>query len=381
MTASVPPPAWGVVVIGAGPAGLGVSACLRQRGIVHQVLERESNIAPAWRRHYDRLHLHTTKGYSGLPLSPWPAEAPRYPSREQVVEYLQRYARDHAITPRFGVEVRRIRRQDEGLSVETSDGPVNARFVVVASGYNGVATRPAFKGLDDFAGSVVHAGEYRNPAPYAGKRTLVVGCGNSGAEIALDLAEQNIDVAMVVRGPVHVVPRDLLGQPTQQTAVLLSRLPVRVRDAIVTPVLNLAVGDLSRFGIVRPAMGPNRMIDELGRVPMLDVGTIGMIKAGRIRVLPAVQEVLPDRVRFADGATHPFDAIVLATGYTPGLDRLVDGFDTIADARGRPDRFGTESAMAGLFFVGYKNPPTGALRELAIEAERAADAIAAQIGG
>ena len=256
---------------------------------------------------------------------------------------------------------------------------MSPRFVVVATGYNGVANWPSLPGIEGFSGHVAHAKDYRNPAPYTGRRTLVVGCGNSGAEIALDLAEKGVDVAMVVRGPVHVVPRDLFGRPTQQTAVMLAGLPVRLRDAIVTPVLRLAVGDLSRWGIVRPDIGPNRMIEETGRVPILDVGTIALIKTGKIRVLPNVEAVLADRVRFADGTNHPFEAIVLATGYSPCLGRFIEGFDTIADARGRPNRFGEETAIPGLFFVGFRNPPTGALREIALEAPRVAAAIKSQI--
>jgi indole-3-pyruvate monooxygenase len=183
---------------------------------------------------------------------------------------------------------------------------------------------------------------------------------------------------MVVRGPVHVVPRDLLGRPSQETSVMLSQLPVAVRDALVSPILRLAVGDLSRWGIVRPALGPNRLIEDTGRIPILDVGTIAQVKAGRIRVVPAVHEVLPDRVRFVDGRIEAFEAIILATGYRPGLERFIDGFESISDERGRPHRFGEETGVPGLFFVGFRNPPTGALREIAIEAPRVAAAIRAQ---
>ena len=159
--------------------------------------------------------------------------------------------------------------------------------------------------------------------------------------------------------PVHVVPRDLFGRPTQHTNVLLSHLPLALRDAIAMATIGLVVGDLSRWGIVRPKVGPNRMIEESGRIPILDLGTIAMVKQGKIRVLPAVEEILPDSVRFAGGAVHPFEAIIFATGYTPGLGNVIAGFETIADARGRPHRFGEETGIAGLYFVGFKNPPTG----------------------
>jgi NAD(P)H-nitrite reductase large subunit len=369
-----------ILVIGAGPAGLATSACLRREGLAHTVLERDEEIAGAWRRHYDRLHLHTTKTYSGLPMMPWPKAAPRYPSREQVVQYLQAYAAEHHVSPRLGIAVRAVQRVRDHFTVDTSAGVARARIVVMATGYNGVPKEPSIPGLDGFQGLTIHAVAYKNGFPYRGKRTLVVGCGNSGAEIALDLAEHGVDVAMVVRGPVHVVPRDMFGRPTQHTSVLLSRLPLRLRDAIAVSTMNWAVGDLSHWGIVRPSVGPNRMIEESGRVPILDIGAIAMVKQGSIRVLPAVQEIFPDRVRFAGGAEHPFEAIIFATGYRPGLDRLVEGFEAIADARGRPNRFGEESAIPGLYFVGFKNPPTGALREIAREAPRVARSIRAAAG-
>lgn len=367
------------LIIGAGPAGLATAASLRRHGLPHVIVDRAGDVAASWKRHYDRLHLHTVKRHSSLPFSPWPRETPLYPSRDDVVGYLERYADEHRIAPRFGVEVRRVTHDSTRFTVETSAGRLTPRFVVVATGYNGVANRPEFPGLAGFTGSVVHTSAYKNPQPYAGRRTLVVGCGNSGAEIALDLAEQGVDVAMVVRGPVHVVPRDLFGRPSQQTSILLSRLPVAVRDALVSPILRVAVGDLSRWGIVRPLVGPNRMIEDAGRIPILDIGTIAQVRAGWIRVMPGVQEVLTDRVRFADGHTEAFDAIILATGYRPGLDRFIGGFDSLSDERGRPRRFGEETGLPGLFFVGFRNPPTGALREIAIEAPRVAAAIRAQV--
>jgi cation diffusion facilitator CzcD-associated flavoprotein CzcO len=370
-----------ILVIGAGPAGLATSACLRREGLAHVVLEREERIANAWHRHYDRLHLHTTKTYSGLPMMPWPKAAPRYPAREQVVEYLQAYATEHQVTPRLGVTVHSVKRGGGHLTVDTSAGVMTPRIVVMATGYNGVPRLPSIPGLNSFNGPAIHAGAYKNTAPYRGKPTLVVGCGNSGAEIALDLAEQGVDVAMVVRGPVHVVPRDMFGRPTQHTNVLLSYLPLGLRDAIAMGTIGLVVGDLSRWGIVRPAKGPNRMIEESGRIPILDIGTIAMIKQGKIRVLPAVQEIFPDRVRFAGGAEHPFEAIIFATGYTPGLDKVIKDFGTIADARGRPNRFGEQTDISGLYFVGFKNPPTGALREIALEAPRVARSVRTAVGG
>ena len=364
-----------ILVIGAGPAGLATSACLRTEGLEHMLLEREKTVAPSWNAHYDRLHLHTIKTYSGLPMMPWPAAAPRYPSRDQIVQYLLTYASKHKIVPRFGVVVQTVKRDANRFVVETSDGALSPRFVVMATGYNGVANLPSVPGLHIFHGTAIHASAYRNALKYRGKRTLVVGCGNSGAEIALDLAEQGVEVAMVVRGPVHVVPRDLFGLSTQRTNVLLSHLPLALQDVIAVKILRIAVGDLSRWGILRPKIGPNRMIEEHGRVPILDGGTIAMIKQRKIRVVPAPEEVFPKGVRFADGTMRPFEAIVFATGYSPGLGQVIANFETISDLLGRPHRFGEETGIPGLYFVGFRNPTTGALREIALEAPRVARTI------
>ena len=365
-----------VVVIGSGPAGLAVSACLHRIGLEHSY----SNAPGRWRlveaalRPSASTYRQEVLEPAVLTLASWHPGLSVSRRCGGLSGALRGRAQDLAA-------IRRRRPSSDtgptGFAVDTSAGRLEPRFVVVATGYNGVPNQPEFPGIARFRGPVVHTSAYRNANPYAGKRTLVVGCGNSGAEIALDLAEHGIEAAMVVRGPVHVVPRDLFGRPSQETSVMLSRLPVDVRDAIVTPILRLAVGDLSRWGIVRPAIGPNRLIEDAGRIPILDIGTIAQIQSGRIRVFPAVAEVLSTAVRFVDGRTEPFDAIVLATGYRPGLDRFISGFEAVVDERGKPRRFGAETYVPGLFFVGFRNPPTGALREITREAPRVAAAIRA----
>jgi len=179
-----------ILVVGAGPAGLATSACLRREGLAHVVLEREVQIANAWHQHYDRLRLHTTKTYSALPMLPWPKATPRYPTREQVVQYLQAYAAEHQVAPRLGITVQAVQRRGDHFSVDTSAGVMTPRIVVMATGYNGVPKLPSIPGLGSFHGSTIHARVYKNATPYEGKRTLVVGCGNSGAEIALDFCDR-----------------------------------------------------------------------------------------------------------------------------------------------------------------------------------------------
>ena len=201
------------LIIGSGPAGLACAVALRQAGIEPLVLEKSASVGASWRKHYDRLHLHTHRRHSGLPGLPMPASYPPYPSRDQVIAYLETYAAHFGVRPRFGCEVKRIRRQGSVWNVETNAETMAAPLVVIATGIAAVALRPTWPGLDAYAGNILHSSDYKNPAPYAGKRVLVIGFGNSGGEIALDLANAGVGVAISARSPVQVLPRDLLGLP------------------------------------------------------------------------------------------------------------------------------------------------------------------------
>lgn len=365
----------GILVIGAGPSGLAVSACLKRHGEPHALIEREPTIGASWRRHYDRLHLHTAKEHSALPGMPFPASYPTYPSREEVVAYLDRYAAQMELDPWLGVEVTRARREGDAWHAQTRDGRrYRAHALIVATGYNAVPNRAAWPGLSDFPGAVLHACEYKNGAPFEGRRVLVVGSGNSGAEIAIDLWESRAaEVAMSFRSPVHVVPRDAFGLPAQHLTILMSRLPTRLADKLSEPLRKLTVGDLSRWGIQRPEVGPLELLETTGRVPLIDIGTIALIKQGAITVHPDLARLDRDTVHFVDGRARAFDAIVLATGYRAGLSRWLECGPEVLDARGLPRVHGHESALPGLYFLGFRNPTTGNLREIALEAERIAD--------
>lgn len=366
-----------VLVVGAGPAGLAVSACLKRVGQPHRLVDKAEVIASSWRNHYERLHLHTAKDWSALPGLPFPDDYPLYPSRAQVVAYLDRYAARMELEPHLGVEVTRAAHDGSGWTIDTrAHGTYDARALIVASGYCALASRASWPGLETFPGPIVHASEYKNGRSFKGQRVLVVGSGNSGAEIAIDLWEHGAEVAMVFRGPVHVVPRDAFGIPAQRMTLLMSRLPTRVADRLSLPMRELAIGDLSRFGIHRPPVGPLELLEKTGRVPLVDIGTVALVKQGAITVYPNIASVEAERVRFVDERAAPFDAIVLATGYRAALERWLVGAERVLDHRGLPRVHGAESAIPGLYFCGFRNPTTGALREIALEADRIGEAFA-----
>jgi cation diffusion facilitator CzcD-associated flavoprotein CzcO len=212
------------IIIGAGPAGLACAASMGALGLKATVLEKGNTVSPVWRRHYDRLHLHTDRGHSGLPGMDMPRTYPTYPSRAQVVEYLEGYAAQFRIQPVFNTTVRKVGRNGSLWSVETGQTSLSAHVVVMATGWADFPYRPAWPGSDIFRGSCIHSSEYRNTPPYTGKRVLVVGFGNSGGEIALDLAMAHIDTTLAVRGPVQILPRDLLGIPILSWAIAQKKL-------------------------------------------------------------------------------------------------------------------------------------------------------------
>jgi cation diffusion facilitator CzcD-associated flavoprotein CzcO len=204
---------------------------------------------------------------------------------------------------------------------------------------------------------------------------LVVGFGNSGGEIALDLAEAGVDVALAVRGPVQLLPRDLLGLPIVTWAILYQHLPARLVDLINAPILRLALGSFEKLGLRRAAKGPLQMIKEDGRIPLIDVGTLGKIRDGSIKVRGGIDRLTSGGVVFDDGRSEDFDAIVLATGFRPDLRRLIPDVDGVFDAHGTPRVTGQATDAPGLYFCGQIVAPTGQFREIALEAERLAKGV------
>jgi hypothetical protein len=364
------------IVVGAGPAGLAVGASLARHGISCLLLERGTAVGTTWRGHYDRLHLHTDKAHSSLPFLPFPRSCPRYPARQQVIDYLEDYARGFGLQPRFGQEVREARRTDGRWQVHTADASYSGPELVIATGHNREPYLPDLPGMADFRGKLLHSADYRNGAPYRKQKVLVVGLGNSGGEIAIDLCEHGAHVSLAVRGPVNVVPRDLFGIPIVAVAVAERVLPPRLADALNAPVLRAALGDLASCGLRRPAYGAMTQFRREARPPLIDVGTVGLIRRGAIAVRPGVAGFAAENVVFSDGTRAGFDAVVLATGYRARVDAFLQDAAPAHRADGTPLSSGRESELPGLYFCGYRVAPTGMLREISREAPRIARAIA-----
>ncbi|MBO3084649.1 flavin-containing monooxygenase [Cellulomonas fengjieae] len=368
-----------VLVIGAGPGGLAVAAALGRRGVPDLVLERTDDVGSSWRGHYDRLHLHTTRRGSSLPGMPIPRASGRWVARADVVDYLERYTAHHGIDVRTGVEVTRVARAGHGTwALETATGEsFTGPTVVVATGYNHTPVPPAWPGVETFRGELVHASTYRNPAPYRGRDVLVVGAGNTGAEIAVDLTEGGAArVRLAIRTPPHIVRRSNLGWPAQGTGILVRHLPVPVVDRIAAVVARVEVPDLSAYGLARPTTGLYSRV-LAGSVPLQDVGLLAAVRARRVEPVAAVESFDDGAAVLADGSRLTPDVIIAATGYRRGLEALVGDLGVLDD-RGLPRVHGprTSHDAPGLYFTGYTNPISGMFRELRIDAGRIARAVA-----
>jgi cation diffusion facilitator CzcD-associated flavoprotein CzcO len=365
------------LVIGASAAGLATGAALSERGVAFEILEATDVVGIAWRHHYDRLHLHTPKSGSALPGLPMPSWWPRYPARDQVVEYLEKYRTVNHLNPHFGQAVTRLEYREGSWVATTMDQQWTARNVVVATGSTRIPVRPTWPGMDEYRGTVLHSSEYVNGEPWRGRTVLVVGFGNSACEQAIDLVEHGAHPQLSVRSAVNVVPRDVLGLvPVLQLGILMRHLPPGIADALGAPMVRLTVGDITEVGLRKLPYGPNTQIAKDKHIPLLDIGTMDHIRAGRIGVHGDIARFTEDGVVFDDGSELAVDAVVLATGYRPGLGDFLPEWEAVCDEDGRPVVSGGTTALPGLYFCGMFVAPSGMLREAGREARAIARLIA-----
>ncbi len=220
-------------MVGAGASGLAVAAALKRRGREPVLLERDEAVGGTWERRYDRLHLHTVRSFSGLPYHPLPRSLPRYVSKDAYARYLSDYSTHFKLDVRSGQPVERIRRDGAAWIVETGGGELRTHAVVVATGRHNVRTLPDWPGAGDFEGRLLHSEDYRSGREFADCRVLVVGLGNSGAEIAADLVEQDAStVSVAVRSRPPISSREVAGVPVQILGMLLYPFPARLIDRV-----------------------------------------------------------------------------------------------------------------------------------------------------
>ncbi|XP_045806145.1 indole-3-pyruvate monooxygenase YUCCA6-like [Trifolium pratense] len=380
----------GPVIVGAGPSGLAAAACLKEKNIPCIILERSNCIASLWQlKTYDRLRLHLPKQFCELPFMEFPSNFPTYPSKQQFIKYLEDYAERFGIRPRFNETVKNAEFDSKigcwKLKSFSSKGDLTTEYVcrwlIVATGENAEAVVPNIEGVDEFDGIIRHTSLYKSGEEFRGKKVLVVGCGNSGMEVCLDLCNHDATPSLVVRDSVHVLPREMLGKSTFGLSMwLLKWFPLRLVDRFLLIVSWLMLGDTSQLGLDRPSLGPLQLKNLSGKTPVLDVGTLAKIKGGHIKVRPSIKRLKRHTVEFIDGRSENFDGIILATGYKSNVPYWLKEEDMFSKKDGFPMKPFPNGwkGKNGLYAVGFtKRGLLGAsmdAKRIAIDIERCLEA-------
>jgi putative flavoprotein involved in K+ transport len=296
-------------------------------------------------------------------------------SRDDFIAYLEDYAARQQLPIRFGTTVERIDSVDGRWRLIAGADEILATFVVVATGYNRAPWIPDWPGRASFTGRLVHSSEYRNPAPHQGRDVLVVGIGNSGAEIAADLVEGGArKVWISVRTPPNIVRRNVGPLANQQLGIALHVFPVAFVDRAGLLMQKLTIGDLRPFGLEPPRKGIySRVLEE--HIPLIDVGFLGRLKKREIEVVPALESFSSGEAWCCDHHIHP-EVVISATGFSRGLEELA-GHLGVLGPTGRPKVHAPKAdpSTPGLFFIGYTNPIVGNLYEVSRVARKLGEAM------
>jgi putative flavoprotein involved in K+ transport len=308
------------IVIGAGQAGLATGYHLGKAGLHFVILEAQQGPRGSWAHYYDSLTLFSPARYSSLPGAPFPGDPDHYPTRDEVVAYLEDYAERFELPVVGHARVNRVERSRGVYGVRTTrKGSFHARALVAASGSFYSPNLPRLPGQERCQGTVIHAADYKNPRPFRGRRVIVVGAGNSAVQIAVELAEQ-ATVTLATRGRVRFIPQKTLGCDfhcwVKWTG--LDYLPwLKDRSA-----------------------------------PVLDAGAYEeALRSGRPKQRPVFESFFRDGVVWPDGRREPVDAVIFATGYRPSFPYL-SGLGALDDEQQPLQDEGVSTSVPGLYFVG-----------------------------
>lgn len=312
-----------VIVIGAGQAGLASAHALQKAGLNFHVLEASDRAAGSWPRYYDSLKLFSPARHSSLPGLPFSGDPERYPLRDEVVQYLQDYARHFAFPITYHAWVSQIRREGDHFSVETADGKRwPTRTVISASGPYNQPNIPDFDGLTEFTGKILHSSNYRNLADVPGTRVAVVGSGNSAIQIAYELSQTH-DVIVTAREEPRFIRQRTFGKDLHDW--------------------------LTWSGLDTLPLG--RWFGWSPTTPVLDTGIYRQAFAGgRLTYRPLFDRVTANGLSWGQ-REETFDALLMATGFV-NQPAYLAGLDALDAASAARQKGGKSLKVPGLYFVG-----------------------------
>lgn len=370
----------GAMVIGAGAAGLAAAYALAKADVTVQVLEREQRLAEPWHRRHDNLHLNTHRDLSSLPGVSFPAGTPAFPHRSAVIGHLNDFAERHRLPIAFGVKVDEIEFRGDRWLLRTSAGLKAARYVVIATGRDRQPFIPAWKGMEDFSGSIIHSADFGRASDYAGKTVLVIGAGNSGFDALNHLSRvETGQMWLSARNGPSLLPKRIGKIAVHRISPLMASLPTRLADAVMAATQRLVFGDLTKHGLPpAPAGGASRLGSDYTAIAA-DDGAVDAIKAGRIIVLPQLREFRRDGVVLDNGQTIAPDIVIAATGYRTGLETML-GRLGVLDAKGVPlfNGAANDPKLPGLWFTGMRPSIRGCFANARIQGAAIARKIAGQ---
>lgn len=309
-----------VLVIGSGPAGINAAYALREAGLEYRIIDRSQTVAVTWNSLYPSLRLNTSRFFSQLPGRNFPLHWGIHPTAKQYYRYLVDWVAEQQLPIEPGIVAHRVAPRADGLwQAETSQGVETYRAVISATGVFNNPQLPEIPGMDSFAGEIMHSRDYRHPDQVRGKRTLVVGVGPSGADIAVSAGPVAAGghVHLAIRSGVDLRPRYPYGLPRHAWMMLGSYLPERACVWLQEKTGALKY-NLKEFGVWE---APPRTSSGVGyRGPEL----LNALREGH--VLPVRHPVRFDArgVTLADDATIELDTVIMATGFQPVLHQYMD---------------------------------------------------------
>ncbi|MFC8849737.1 MULTISPECIES: flavin-containing monooxygenase [unclassified Micromonospora] len=339
-----------VAIVGAGPAGLAAARALKRLGIPYVQFERHRDVGGIWDLDnpgtpmYRSAHFISSRDRSGFFDYPMPREFADYPRRAEILHYTRTFADDFALRDaiRFDTAITSVRQEaDASWTVGTDTGDVQASAVICATGVTWDARMPDLPGT--FTGDVMHSVDYVDPSLFAGRRVLVVGLGNSGADIACDAAAHADEAYVSTRRGYHFVPKHIFGKPSDET----EWLPIWGERLMYGLVRRIMVGDLTRWGLPRP---DHRLFESH---PLLNTQLLHHLQHGDITARPGIARADGDEVVFTDGSRARVDLILFATGYAMSIPYLPT--DYLTWKGGRPQMYLTAFSRErrNLFGLGY----------------------------
>ncbi len=344
-------------VIGAGAGGLCAARHLLARGIEVTIFEAGSQIGGLWvydndsgmSSAYRSLHINSEARVSTFIDFPFPDDAPLYPNHTEMSRYFERYAAHFDLTRRvrFHSRITSVKPENGkfGITLETGATEI-FDGVVVASGHQSVPRHPPQ--IEGYSGDYIHAHAYRVPTPYADKRVLVIGPGNSGVDIAADICTVTEHTVLSARSPVLIMPRMMFGVPNSRTLLKLERpfLPWKVRVWIRTTLTRFFHGRMEQWGFRTPKTRTH---------PISHPTLISQIAWGRVTVKPGIATIEGKQIRFTDGSVDSFDAVIAATGYNTAIPFLPDDISPVENKTTHVALYNrvAHPRVPGLYFIGY----------------------------